>query len=186
MCASCSRCGKVGASCTRCQRAWTASSPWRATVRNHPHTYPYTLPHVHILTARVCLVHPCRQARASLDEQLGRRSWHVVALRALFPLAKWLAHTVRTHTQLHPLPQHHPHSTLTLTPCRTHTVHNSIHHASCHVHILTARMNRRALVQGHPRVGHLSSSRHAHSHTRTCTRTRTPTHSDEIPAGEGG
>jgi hypothetical protein len=27
-------------------------------VRNHPRTYPYTLPHVHILTARVCLVHP--------------------------------------------------------------------------------------------------------------------------------
>jgi hypothetical protein len=92
--------------------------------------------------------------------------------------------TVRHHEPSGPCP--HPTSTLTLTPCRTHTVHNSIHHASCHVHIPTARMNRRALVQGHPRVGHLSSSRHAHSHTRTCTRTRTPTHSDEIPAGEGG
>ena len=81
-----------------------------------------------------------------------------------------------------PLPSSslHPHAD-TVQWCRTHIVHNSIHHASCHVHILTARMNRRALVQGHPRVGHLSSSRHthhAHSHTRSHTHmpAHAPTH----------
>jgi hypothetical protein len=37
--------GKLSSACNGAQPA------------NHPRTYPYTLPHVHILTARVCLVH---------------------------------------------------------------------------------------------------------------------------------
>ena len=71
-----------------------------------------------------------------------------------------------------------------IPPTRAHTMHNSIPHASCHVHILTARVHR-ALVQRHPRAGATSLLVEARiltltlllpTHTLTRTRSHAPTH----------